>query len=1118
MSAACGGIVDVPPHPHDPAGADGPARLRLVRREVRARAPEQLDDRQREVVDLATGSGAAVVVGGPGTGKTTTLVEAVVARVERDGLDPARVLVLAPSRLSAASLRDRVTARLSATVTEPLARTAASYAFGLVRRARVDEGLEAPRLISGPEQDLVLAELLAGHASSEGLDPGWPGSVRPALGLRGFRDELRDLLMRAMERGLTPDDLEGLGRANARPEWVAGANVYREYLDVTAVSSPGAFDPAAIVDAAAVLLDDDELRAAERERWQLVAVDDHHESGEATARLLDQLAGAGRDLLLTGDPDATTQSFRGADPALVARAPERYAARLVVLGTRWRTGADPGGRALAEVTRRVAEGIGSAGLVQHRARPWSAATDGALAGSRDATDPHAAADPPGDGAARAVTAAVVRSHAALGAYVAWTLREAHLIEGLPWHRMAVVVRSAAQTVQLRRALLSAGVPLSSPSAEVPVRDEPAVRPLRWAARAALDPQWLDPEAAVALVTSPVGGADALALRRMRQALLAEERAGGGTRASDELLVEALGDPLRWATLDDRAAEPGLRVARVLAASRTAAAAAGASAETVLWAVWEAAGLAATWRRRALAGGTGGRRADRDLDAVVALFEAAARFTDRMPGASPRAFLDQIEAQDVPADTLAERAPEDDVVALMTPQAAAGREWDLVVVTGLQDGSWPNTRLRGSLLGAPDLVDVVAGRTGSPGPERLRAARTTVLHDELRMLHVAVSRARRRLVACAVSNADERPCDALDLIDPRDGADDVRPITTVPRAVSLPAVVAELRRELVGGGPGSVPDESVQAGSVQAARHLARLAREGVPGADPSEWYGVADLSDDGPLRAPGEPVTVSPSSIESFEQCGLHWLLRSSGGSAGEATAATVGSLVHEVAERLRDGAEAELETLVDELGARVDELWPSLGLPRTWSSERQRARAHAMVRLLAAYDQKGERRLLGTEVDFEVQVGSAVLRGRVDRLEVDADGRLWVVDLKTGSSAPRNDDMPRHPQLGAYQVAVESGGLASTGALGEEADRGPQGSGGALIVQVGGKQQVKPALRGQEPLAGDPEPDWAHQLVARTAEGMSGATFVARVQESCRYCPVRASCPAQVEGRVVGG
>ncbi len=65
-----------------------------------------LDEAQRAVVDLpATASG--VVVGAPGTGKTSTLVARVAALVER-GVDPDAILVLTPSRQTATALRDRL--------------------------------------------------------------------------------------------------------------------------------------------------------------------------------------------------------------------------------------------------------------------------------------------------------------------------------------------------------------------------------------------------------------------------------------------------------------------------------------------------------------------------------------------------------------------------------------------------------------------------------------------------------------------------------------------------------------------------------------------------------------------------------------------------------------------------------------------------------------------------------------------------------------------------------------------------------------------------------------------------------------------------------------------------
>ena len=1070
-----------PPRPRAAAGA--PALVR--RAPVREGSVPLLDAAQRRVVDHAPGSGPLVVLGAPGTGRTTALVEALVARVERDGAEPASLLVLAPTRRAAAVLRDRVTARLARTTTEPLARTPHAYAWAVLRRAAVRSGSDAPRLLSGPEQDQVLADLLRGHEAGEGRLPGWPASVPPAARrLRGFRAELRDLLMRALERGLGPDDLAHLGVRSGRGEWVAAASVLREYLEVTALSSPGAHDPAAIVqDATALLRADAELLAEERARWSLVAVEDHHESTAATAGLLDLLAGGGTDLLLTGDPDSTTSSFRGGDPTLLAGAADRHRradgspAPVVVLSTRWRHGTG-----LAAVSRRVAERIGSTGRVDHRtAAPWPSAPDAE------------------------VEAHLLRSPAQQSAFVAAVLRAEHVGRGTPWASMAVVVRSAGATTSLRRALAAAGVPVSVPPAEVPVREEPAVRPLRTALRVVLRPGPPLLEEVLALLTSPVGAADALALRRLRQALLAEERAGGGSRGSDELLVEAVGAPARLASLPARPAAPALAVARVLAAGRVAAADPGATAETVLWALWSAMDLAEPWRARALAGGAAGARADRDLDAVLALFDAAARYEDRLPGAPPQRFLEHLESQDVPSDTLAEHTPTDAAVALVTAQGSAGAEWDVVVVPGLQDGAWPDTRLRGTLLGAPDLADLLAGRGGGlEGPAAAAAARRQVLDDERRLLHVAVSRARRRLVATAVRSEEEQPSAFLDLVDPP--SDLERPLTPVPRAMSLPALVGELRSVLLTppgarDATGRVVDAARRS---SAAAALARLAERGVPGADPADWYGLLPLSDDGPLAGPDEPVRVSPSAVESFSRCSLRWLLEGSGGRPADSVSQGVGVLVHEIAQVLPEGS-------AEEMAAALEERWPSLGLPDTWIGQREHRTAQRLVTKLAAYVASARaagRDLVAVEAEVEVQVGRALVRGRLDRVERDGDA-LRVVDLKTGSHKPAKDEVPTHAQLGLYQVVVEAGGL-------QEHSGQPATSGGAALVQLGGAtkspgEQVQPAL------ADAPDPAWAHRLLEETADGMAASAFDAVENDLCARCPVRTSCPLRPEGRQVG-
>jgi RecB family exonuclease len=218
--------------------------------------------------------------------------------------------------------------------------------------------------------------------------------------------------------------------------------------------------------------------------------------------------------------------------------------------------------------------------------------------------------------------------------------------------------------------------------------------------------------------------------------------------------------------------------------------------------------------------------------------------------------------------------------------------------------------------------------------------------------------------------------------------------------------------------------------------------------------------------------------------------------------AANIGTLIHDIAADLGDADEATMR-------AEVDLRWGRLGLPAGWLSRRQRSEAQMMVTRLARYFEESAASgwvRVGAELDLRVELGRAVLKGRVDRLERNGSSALRVVDLKTGSSKPTRGDLLRNAQLGAYQAAVEQGAFADHGTV----------SAGAALLQVGKAAGVRTTLQQQVPLSADDDPGWARVLVRETAEGMAGSDFTATVGPACTFCSVRSSCPVQPEGRVI--
>lgn len=1269
-----------------------------------------------------------LLTGIPGTGKTHHLTERAL-RYLTDGNDPARLLILAPTRTAATRMRDAIAAASDRSLSVAPTRAWAAYAFDLLKRAQTRgllSGVEGNlKLLSGPEQDVIIGELLANHAEGIAPGPAWPDVLRDALATRGFRHEIRDFFDRMAEYDLTAEDVQALARDYNRPVWAALAQLHTEYRAVRALRAKNAYDPAVLInDACRLLLRNSEFLAEERRRYDLILIDDVQELSPSTYRLLRLIAAeepsadaaelaaerpdvfaAAPEVIMTYSDEAVVQGFRGARPDLVRTLPESFphlAERTLTTSYRLPALMMP---LLADIRRRLprysryvpaAETDGQNGQKPPATfgRINTTPADEALTwGAVDEPLLHLGADGKILDPAHYRTApAGVYKYALSSAQdeanlLAQLLLEDRIYGNRPYRESAIIVRNGADVARIRRVLSASGIPSRTSAALVPVRDEPAVRPFldalsllvyaRKRGEKALNPavtgtgyEALSPDeaeeimrkslddviaeenrsnplnganSAITLLTSRLGGASSMDVRRLRQQLRSVELQTGGHRPSDDLLLGALLHP---ETLPAEGVGRAVhRIAAVLSAGRKALARPDSTSTEVLWALWEASGLEKTWVAQTRGAGPEADAAHRNLDAMIGLFEAASRFDEQMRGAGAEQFLDFIDAQDLPMDTLAARGVRQDAVEILTPALAAGQSWRTVYVCGLQEGSWPNTTVRGSLLGTGDLVDICDAGMRQPAPanpdaqaegqqvpparirsypERVRDTR----HDELRMFAVAATRASTRLVLTAVRNEDEAPGEFFDFVVPTDAENDSPevPITRVRRPATLRSLVAELRRTLVedaltamsaedaelknaAGSPRpeahapeahapDAPDTAEDAQNPEAAlnpeaaafrfdaasRTLARLARVQAPGASPEQWWGLLPLSSTEPFfarpahdtpendtdgNAPDEgrrTIALSPSRLETIHNSPLDWLVSAARAEAQTDLSRSLGTLVHAIAEEYPTGTLEQLQTALEErigsLGVparREDESEEEYRERVPWEAYALYERAKRMILRLSYYYRlhMGDAgwQNLGVEGSFAVRVPvpfdpqgevgelDALLTGRVDRLEEapekDGTRRFVIVDLKTGKSKPDGTAVATHPQLAAYQIAVEAGAgeqlaeryraEAAAAESGEPApDARPQEltyesssgrSAGAALMQVGvsdvnddskARLQIQPALEDND--------EWAVDLVQRAAELIAGAQVQTRHREGTHGhgCRLPELCPICTRGRQV--
>ena len=1042
-------------------------------------------DGQRVLDRVADGSNV-VVLGAPGTGKTSLALR-LLAEAVAGGRD---AVLLAPTRTRADWLRGRAAHLLREGHGDGVVRvrTPAALALTILTTSltRRPDPLPPPVLLAGAEEDSVLASMISAIS--------WPGLPVEATGSRAFRSELRNLLARAGELGVTADELAELGRRLNVPIWGPAAQLLRTWdaqgrTSAERRAQTRKMDTARLQDRAVEALGswDSDAVTVPRPVPDLIIVDDYQDCTAATARLLTALAAPDPDghraqIAVLGDPDVAVETFRGGTPSLLVAAEDHtgLGASRLRLTTRYR-----GEPAIAAVVADQSARVPVTGTAAHRQASLAPRTS-ASRGS-GAPDADRMTAPTGVEAILASSAWQERAH------VARALRLEHVHHGTAWSQMAVIVRSAADAESLARDLRRRGVPLASRTPAVLLRAEPAAAALLDIVRAAIRDQLggcgepPQREAAINLLTSPLVGLTTMDLRRLRRRLRQDPEAAvtsvsgaepsepgvsiEATRTAprtgaDAALLSLLADTDQASafarSLDGEPlgaqADRLLIAARIIEALRAAVGGVPADAprdvEALLWAAWHASDRAEAWRAVALQPSGSSVRsllseaAEHDLDVVTTLFKRAEVWAERHPGQDASTFLSELDAEVLPSDSVAPQGRRPEGVAVMTPARCAGQEWELVVVTGLERDRWPDLRLRDSLTRTGLLVDAVTDRLtagvtasgdGAGGSGAVAAARAQVRADERRMLIMALSRATRRLLLTATADAEHAPSPFLTEIAQSAGialtdADGAPLLSPDTGDLTLRGLVGELRRAAVAGNLETATAEERRRGQV-AVDLLADLARRDVPGADPATWIGAAGPTSTSPLVAEGERIRVSPSDVEGLAACPLKWFLSRNGGSVPASDAQALGSLIHEIAER------AEKEHLRGPaLKAAFEERLGGLGYPDTWLGGLASDRARAMIERLDAYLSDCD--ALGIRADVEQPV----------RADVDIPVRLLSPELRDRAGA-------RIRAAGLDAVPVTISGridrLEHLGGYEQQDEDHPDGNNGVRVMDLKTGQRV---------------------------------------------------------------
>ena len=1027
------------------------------------------DSLQQEALDHVEGS--LLVTGNAGTGKTTVLAESVINKV-LNGISSDKIIIFCFSRHSAREMRKYLARRLP-DYSVPQVATFHSFTHS-VMQAAYNQGLVVEnyafsplRLLSGPEQEVMINELIKGTIEDKSID--WPINLISALKTKGFVRQVRNLLARMRSLGMDPDQLIDIGIKHENENWVALGHFAEMYLDNLDASETT--DYGELVHRVNLLLKRlkslDELNI----KFTHFFVDEYQDIDPAQVRLLKSLVRPNKFLLATGNKSQSIYQFRGADFEAIDRFDKDFGeSKKIELVNNHRQ------KQAIKLRVNTYDSINSQSFhIANEIRRFKQ------------ENPES-----------------------------------------KWSDVLIVVRNSNSIKSLNRALTNFAIPVSVQADDLPLSQDPAARVLLdclnisgQLALGNLDPS--NSEVIRDLLKGPLINSSPFELRETARLLRKRSRENNEhPLTSDHALYRAVIDPKNLLDIPSELSQGVRKLGAILFTARDLIKQ-KTRVEVVMWSIWNADisevnkkifdvldseyKWSETLRTNALRGGIEGRKADKDLDSILALFDAASRDDERTLGTrGVLNFLSDLGMQAFQAETLAQKPIEDDRVQIVTAHRSKGLEARFVIIPDVQADVWPSARLRNNLLEVERLGFETVVRSPS---------RSEIIAEDIRLFEVAKSRSSQKLLVSAIKSEFSDDGEPSALLTKLGGAD-INHVSGFPlKSLSLNALVAEIRKA----GQSEGADDDFKKALAKRLHKLANtkdaFGRDISQAADPQNWWATFKPSaSEIKLTQDDQPVSLSGSGLATLRDCGLKWFLeKKAGANIPRQNAASIGSIVHALAQGLSNG---EIDPNFEALKEKLDLIWPQLSFDAPWIANRfYNEILEVVMNLLSWHLKRTDRTIVGSEVHFSLNVlvddqnskDSVKISGYIDRLESDIEDskQLHIIDFKNSNVTLSKEQASEDPQLGVYRIAV------SRQALDIEVDPESVDASASLVYL---KHMQKNGLKELD--TETIENNGILELLKDSFRKIKTEDFSAKVSPLCRNCQFVRMCPAQPEGKAI--